>query len=227
MCPEGAGGGIRGRRARDGPGRWLPGTGPQPCTRPDIRTAMTAIEPAGPAAARDPDRPARLLRSEHDALLPILRRTPDPDFDRPTACPGWSVRDVLAQQYPPGTSTGHELTPEPPPPSKRTVSTPSNPSAVPGCRSRDTVLMTPISGTRARPARAAFRASEPARSGGNQYATDPAPQFRAVSISGCHSAGDGFVLSITTSGLRPAPPRTRRSRRCRRFLAFGKWSLRT
>ena len=57
---------------------------------------MTAIEPAGPAAARDPDRPARLLRAEHDALLPILHRTPDADFDRPTACPGWSVRDVLA-----------------------------------------------------------------------------------------------------------------------------------
>ena len=54
------------------------------------------IEPAGPAAARDPDRPARLLRAEYDALLPILRRTPGPDFDRPTACPGWSVRDVLA-----------------------------------------------------------------------------------------------------------------------------------
>jgi uncharacterized protein (TIGR03083 family) len=45
---------------------------------------------------RDPERPARLLRAEHDALLPILRRTPEPDFDRPTACPGWSVRDVLA-----------------------------------------------------------------------------------------------------------------------------------
>src|ERR1700733_16205797 len=63
---------------------------------PDIRTAMTAIEPAGPAAAHDPDRPARLLRAEYGALLPILRRTPHPDFDRPTACPGWSVRDVLA-----------------------------------------------------------------------------------------------------------------------------------
>lgn len=57
---------------------------------------MTVIEPAGPAAARDPDRPARLLRAEHDALLPVLRRTPGPDLDRPTACPGWSVRDVLA-----------------------------------------------------------------------------------------------------------------------------------
>jgi uncharacterized protein (TIGR03083 family) len=45
---------------------------------------------------RDRDRPVRLLTAEHDALLPILRRTPEPDFDRPTACPGWSVRDVLA-----------------------------------------------------------------------------------------------------------------------------------
>src|SRR5580692_12047768 len=33
---------------------------------------MTAIEPAGPAAPHDPDRPARLLRAERDALLPIL-----------------------------------------------------------------------------------------------------------------------------------------------------------
>jgi len=48
------------------------------------------------AAARDPQLPARLLRAEHDALLPILRRTPEPAFGRPTACPGWSVRDVLA-----------------------------------------------------------------------------------------------------------------------------------
>src|ERR1700733_3769574 len=63
---------------------------------PDTRTAMTAIDPAAPAAARDPDRPARLLRAEHAALLPILHRTPDRAFDRPTACPGWSVRDVLA-----------------------------------------------------------------------------------------------------------------------------------
>ena len=38
----------------------------------------------------------QLLRAEHDALLPILRRTPGPDFGRTTACPGWSVRDVLA-----------------------------------------------------------------------------------------------------------------------------------
>jgi uncharacterized protein (TIGR03083 family) len=47
-------------------------------------------------APRDPQLPARLLRAEHDALLPILQRTPEPAFGRPTACPGWSVRDVLA-----------------------------------------------------------------------------------------------------------------------------------
>jgi uncharacterized protein (TIGR03083 family) len=45
---------------------------------------------------RDPERPARLLRAERDALLPILRSAPASGFDRPTACPGWSVRDVLA-----------------------------------------------------------------------------------------------------------------------------------
>jgi uncharacterized protein (TIGR03083 family) len=45
---------------------------------------------------RDPQRPVRLLQAEHDALLPILNRTPEASFDRPTACPGWSVRDVLA-----------------------------------------------------------------------------------------------------------------------------------
>ncbi|MGH3400460.1 MAG: maleylpyruvate isomerase family mycothiol-dependent enzyme [Streptosporangiaceae bacterium] len=55
---------------------------------------MTANEPAEPA--RDPHRPARLLQAERDALVPILHRTQEPAFDRPTACPGWSVRDVLA-----------------------------------------------------------------------------------------------------------------------------------
>jgi uncharacterized protein (TIGR03083 family) len=59
-------------------------------------STVTGTEAAEPAAARDPDRPVRLLRAERDALLPILRRTPDQAFDRPTACPGWSVRDVLA-----------------------------------------------------------------------------------------------------------------------------------
>jgi uncharacterized protein (TIGR03083 family) len=57
---------------------------------------VTQVDPADRAAGRDPHRPARLLRAEHDALLPILARTPDAAFDLPTACPGWSVRDVLA-----------------------------------------------------------------------------------------------------------------------------------
>jgi uncharacterized protein (TIGR03083 family) len=66
-----------------------------------MMTSVTSPEPTGPAphaepAPHDPQRPARLLQAEHDALLPILRRTPDAAFDRPTACPGWSVRDVLA-----------------------------------------------------------------------------------------------------------------------------------
>jgi uncharacterized protein (TIGR03083 family) len=45
---------------------------------------------------RPADRGARLLLTERDALLPILRRTPAAAFDRPTVCTGWSVRDVLA-----------------------------------------------------------------------------------------------------------------------------------
>jgi uncharacterized protein (TIGR03083 family) len=57
---------------------------------------VTTTEPAGTATARDPERPARLLSAEHDALLPVLRRADGTVFDGPTACPGWSVRDVLA-----------------------------------------------------------------------------------------------------------------------------------
>ena len=57
---------------------------------------MTETRPDNATSARDPQRPARLLRAEHDALLPILRQTPEEAFGNPTACPGWSVRDVLA-----------------------------------------------------------------------------------------------------------------------------------
>jgi uncharacterized protein (TIGR03083 family) len=39
---------------------------------------------------------ARLLLTERDALLSILRRTPADAFGRPTVCTGWTVRDVLA-----------------------------------------------------------------------------------------------------------------------------------
>ncbi|MER6220480.1 maleylpyruvate isomerase family mycothiol-dependent enzyme [Streptomyces sp. 900105755] len=46
---------------------------------------------------RDPLLPGRLLTVERDALIPLLRSRPDADFALPTAaCPGWTVRDVLA-----------------------------------------------------------------------------------------------------------------------------------
>ena len=56
---------------------------------------MTGPAPP-PPTARPPDLGARLLGTEADALLSILRRTPAAAFDRPTVCTGWSVRDVLA-----------------------------------------------------------------------------------------------------------------------------------
>jgi uncharacterized protein (TIGR03083 family) len=57
---------------------------------------VTETRPDDATAARDPQRAARLLRTEHDALLPILRHTSEKAFGSPTACPGWSVRDVVA-----------------------------------------------------------------------------------------------------------------------------------
>ncbi|WP_210577872.1 maleylpyruvate isomerase family mycothiol-dependent enzyme [Streptomyces sp. GESEQ-4] len=49
------------------------------------------------ADVRDPELPGRLLITERDTLIPLLRERPDTDFARPVAaCPGWSVRDVLA-----------------------------------------------------------------------------------------------------------------------------------
>lgn len=46
---------------------------------------------------RDPELPGRLLTTERDALIPLLRSRPDADFALATlACPGWTVRDVLA-----------------------------------------------------------------------------------------------------------------------------------
>jgi uncharacterized protein (TIGR03083 family) len=57
---------------------------------------VTETRPDDATSARDPQRAARLLRTEHDALLPILRHTPEEAFGSPTACPGWPVRDVLA-----------------------------------------------------------------------------------------------------------------------------------
>ncbi|MEV0781268.1 maleylpyruvate isomerase family mycothiol-dependent enzyme [Streptomyces sp. NPDC050433] len=46
--------------------------------------------------ARDPELPGRLLLTERDALLPLLRHTPEDHFALRTACPGWTARDVLA-----------------------------------------------------------------------------------------------------------------------------------
>ncbi|MDO0934093.1 maleylpyruvate isomerase family mycothiol-dependent enzyme [Streptomyces sp. DG2A-72] len=49
------------------------------------------------AEVRDPELPGRLLTIERDALIPLLRERPDTDFATPVgACPGWTVRDVLA-----------------------------------------------------------------------------------------------------------------------------------
>jgi uncharacterized protein (TIGR03083 family) len=46
---------------------------------------------------RDPELPGQLLARERDALIPLLRSRPEADFALPTAaCPGWTVRDVLA-----------------------------------------------------------------------------------------------------------------------------------
>lgn len=46
---------------------------------------------------RDPELPGRLLTLERDALIPLLRARAEADFALPAAaCPGWTVRDVLA-----------------------------------------------------------------------------------------------------------------------------------
>jgi uncharacterized protein (TIGR03083 family) len=53
--------------------------------------------PANVHDTRDPELPGRLLTVERDALIPLLRARADEDFALPTAaCPGWTVRDVLA-----------------------------------------------------------------------------------------------------------------------------------
>ncbi|MFI5686701.1 maleylpyruvate isomerase family mycothiol-dependent enzyme [Streptomyces sp. NPDC051636] len=47
--------------------------------------------------SRDPELPGRLLTVERDALVPLLRARSEEDFALATAaCPGWTVRDVLA-----------------------------------------------------------------------------------------------------------------------------------
>lgn len=53
--------------------------------------------PADLPDVRDPELPGRLLITERDTLVPLLRSRPGEDFARPVAaCPGWTVRDVLA-----------------------------------------------------------------------------------------------------------------------------------
>ncbi|MET7617044.1 maleylpyruvate isomerase family mycothiol-dependent enzyme [Streptomyces sp. NPDC005408] len=47
-------------------------------------------------SVRDSELPGRLLRTERDALIPLLRARPDEDFALRTCCPGWTVRHVLA-----------------------------------------------------------------------------------------------------------------------------------
>ncbi|MFF0162281.1 maleylpyruvate isomerase family mycothiol-dependent enzyme [Streptomyces sp. NPDC005263] len=52
--------------------------------------------PADRPTERDPELPGRLLLTERDALMPLLRETPEERFELRTACPGWTVRQVLA-----------------------------------------------------------------------------------------------------------------------------------
>ncbi|MFE0133451.1 maleylpyruvate isomerase family mycothiol-dependent enzyme [Streptomyces sp. NPDC059037] len=44
----------------------------------------------------DPERPGRLLRTERDVLIPLLRKADDSAYEIRTCCPGWTVRHVLA-----------------------------------------------------------------------------------------------------------------------------------
>ncbi|MEU8630087.1 maleylpyruvate isomerase family mycothiol-dependent enzyme [Streptomyces sp. NPDC048669] len=48
------------------------------------------------ADERDPELPGLLLRTERDDFLPLLRSADSSDFALRTACPGWTVRHVLA-----------------------------------------------------------------------------------------------------------------------------------
>ncbi|MET9928458.1 MULTISPECIES: maleylpyruvate isomerase family mycothiol-dependent enzyme [unclassified Streptomyces] len=55
---------------------------------------MTTMASAAPV--RDPELPGLLLRTERDDLLPLLRAAPESAYGLRTACPGWTVRHVLA-----------------------------------------------------------------------------------------------------------------------------------
>ncbi len=65
---------------------------------PGPRTSVARMTtPADVRNVRDPELPGRLLAVERDALIPLLRGRAEEDFARPVvACPGWTVRDVLA-----------------------------------------------------------------------------------------------------------------------------------
>lgn len=58
--------------------------------------ARDARRDGTPGAPRDPGLPGRLLLTERDALMPLLRAAPAEWFTARTACPGWTVREVLA-----------------------------------------------------------------------------------------------------------------------------------
>ncbi|GHJ39943.1 maleylpyruvate isomerase family mycothiol-dependent enzyme [Streptomyces sp. TS71-3] len=67
----------------------------------DVSDELNARHSGRPGAAngaenRDPELPGELLRLERDALLPLLRSRDAADFATYTACPGWTVRHVLA-----------------------------------------------------------------------------------------------------------------------------------
>ncbi|MEU5579524.1 maleylpyruvate isomerase family mycothiol-dependent enzyme [Streptomyces huasconensis] len=49
-----------------------------------------------PEESYEPERAGRLLRTERDALIPLLRSAPDEAFALRTCCPGWTVRHVIA-----------------------------------------------------------------------------------------------------------------------------------
>ncbi|MCF3124997.1 maleylpyruvate isomerase family mycothiol-dependent enzyme [Streptomyces arenae] len=46
--------------------------------------------------AYEPERAGRLLLTERDVLIPLLRAAPDDAYAIRTCCPGWTVRHVLA-----------------------------------------------------------------------------------------------------------------------------------
>lgn len=59
-------------------------------------TPQTTATPEAVPPSHDPQCPQRLLLIERDFLVPLLRRAPRAWFARPTSCPGWTVRDLLA-----------------------------------------------------------------------------------------------------------------------------------